>query len=109
MKATVIQRPEAPDSAAVRGEDGQSPRRHVRLDTLKHAQVVVDDAVLDCVLLDLSEGGAHVFLLAHAELPDRVTLWLPSGEGRSIRCRWQQGSHIGLEAVAEDAGEAPPA
>jgi hypothetical protein len=57
----------------------------------KPAQVVLEDAVLDCVLLDLSPGGAQVYLIARAELPDRVTLWLPGGESRAMLRRWQRG------------------
>lgn len=83
------------------GDGGWLPRRHNRCSMFKPAHVVLEDAVLDCVLLDLSPGGAQVFLMARAELPDLVTLWLPGGEGRAMRRCWQRGSHIGFEAVGE--------
>ena len=76
-------------------------RRHARLRLFRPAHVVVDDAVLDCVLLDLSPGGAQVCLLARAKLPDRVTLWLPGGGSRPMRRRWQRGSRVGFEAVGD--------
>ena len=80
---------------------GWRPRRHARCRMFKPAHVVLEDAVLDCVLLDLSPGGAQVYLIARAELPDRVTLWLPGGESLPVLRRWQRGSHIGFEAVGE--------
>ncbi len=87
-----------------RGDAGWRPRRHARCGMFKPAHVVLEDAVLDCVLLDLSPGGAQVYLIARAELPDRVTLWLPGGESRPVLRRWQRGSHVGFEA----AGDAVP-
>ena len=77
------------------------PRRHARCSMFKPAHVATDDAVHDCVLLDLSPGGAQVYLIARAELPDVVTLLLPSGESRTMLRRWQQGSHIEFEAVGD--------
>jgi PilZ domain len=81
------------------GSSEWHPRRYARCRMFKPAHVVLDDAVLDCVLLDVSPGGAQVYLMARAEVPDLVTLWLPDGESRRMRRRWQQGSHIGFEAV----------
>src|SRR5215210_5155945 len=88
----------APEAVA-RGEGDWQPRRHARCRMFKPAHVVLDDAVLDCVLLDLSPGGAQVCLLARAELPDRATLWLPGGGSRPMRRRWQRGSRVGFKAV----------
>jgi hypothetical protein len=67
----------------------------------KPALVAIDGGFLDCVLLDLSPGGAQVYLLAPADLSDRMVLVLPGGESRLMRRRWQQGSHIGLEATGD--------
>ena len=99
MGTMTITQSDAPE--AVRGDGQWQPRRHARSSMFKPAHVVLEDAVLDCVLLDLSSGGAQVYLIARAELPDRVTLWLPSGESRAMRRVWQQGSYIGLEAVGD--------
>ncbi len=100
MGITAFERSDTPAEGAG-GEGDWQPRRHARCRMFKPAHVVLDDAVLDCVLLDLSPGGAQVYLLARADLPDLVTLWLPGGEGRPMRRRWQQGSHIGFEAVGD--------
>ena len=99
MGAMAVERSGAPE--ATRGEDEWRPRRYARCRMFKPAHVVLEDSVLDCVLLDLSPGGAQIYLLARAELPDFVALWLPSGESRPMRRRWQQGSHIGFEATGE--------
>jgi hypothetical protein len=77
------------------------PRRHARCRMFKAAYVVTDGAALGCVLLDLSPGGARICLLARAELPDLVTLWLPGGGSRPVRRRWQRGLQIGFEAVGD--------
>src|SRR5215211_2215679 len=55
-------------------DDGRwwRPRRHARCRMFKPAHVVLENAVLDCVLLDLSPGGAQVYLIARTELPERV-------------------------------------
>lgn len=57
-----------------RGDGGWRPRRYERCRMFKPAHVVLEDAVLDCVLLDLSPGGAQVYLISRAEVPDLVTL-----------------------------------
>lgn len=93
--ATVSGAEEAP------GDRRWQVRRHHRCRMFKPAHLVLDDAVLDCVLLDLSPGGAQVCLLAQADVPDLATLWLPGGEGRRVRRRWQRGSRVGFEAVGD--------
>jgi hypothetical protein len=84
---------------AARGESRWLPRRHERCTMFRPAHIVTEDAVHDCVLLDSSPGGAQVYLIASAELPDLVTLSLPGGESRAMRRRWQRGSHIGFEVA----------
>jgi hypothetical protein len=88
------------DAEAAHGGGGWM-RRHKRCSMFKPAHVVAGGAVLDCVLLDLSPGGAQVYLIARAELPDRVTLLLPNGENWPVQRRWQRGSHIGYEALGD--------
>jgi PilZ domain len=99
MGVMAVDRSDLPEAA--RGDGEWRPRRYARCSMFKPAHVVLEDAVLDCVLLDLSPGGAQIYLLARAELPDSVVLWLPGGESRPMRRRWQQGSHIGFEAMGD--------
>ena len=75
------------------------PRRHIRCRMFKPAHLVLTDAVLDCVLLDLSPGGAQVCLRTGAEVPTRAILRLPGGESRPMRRCWRRGLRIGFEAV----------
>ncbi len=89
-----------------RGEEGagedtewRPQRRHDRFRLLRPAHLVVGDAVLDCVLVDVSPDGAQVCLVARAELPERVTLLLSNAGVRHLRRRWQQGSFVGFEAL----------
>ena len=77
------------------------PRRHARHQLFRPAYVMVDDALLDCVLVDISPDGAQVCLVAWAELPERVTLLLPNAGSRPMRRCWQQGSFIGFEALGD--------
>ena len=81
------------------GDGRWQVRRHTRCRMFKPAHVVLESAVLDCVLLDLSPGGAQVCLLAPTELPDLVALCLLGGESRPMRRRWRHGSRVGFEAV----------
>ena len=55
--------------------------------------------VLDCVLLDVSRGGARVRLLSPAEVPETATLRFRDGEGRSVQRRWQRGAEVGFKVV----------
>ena len=72
-------------------DDGWRPRRHDRCRMFRPAHLVVGDAVLDCVLVDVSPDGAQVCLVAWADLPERVTLLVPGAGSRPLRRRWQRG------------------
>jgi PilZ domain len=86
----------------VRPDAGPDARRSGRSHTNMAAQIAFCGSVLDCVLLDVSPRGARVFLRgALADVPDLVTLRLPGGESRFMRCRWQIGPQVGLEAVGD--------
>lgn len=84
---------------AAREDDQWRARRPGRSRMFKPAQIAFGGSVLDCVLLDVSPHGAHLHLMAPADVPCLVTLRLPHGESRPMRRCWQQGSHIGFEVV----------
>ncbi|MFC7739160.1 PilZ domain-containing protein [Roseomonas sp. GCM10028921] len=69
------------------------PRRPVHL----KAQISTETATIDCVVVDLSEGGAQVDLAASISLPELVTLRTRSGGAYPARCRWTRGTRTGLE------------
>jgi len=81
------------------GAGNWQPRRHPRCSMFKPAHLASETDLLECVLLDLSPGGAQVCLMTRAEVPELITLLLPGGESRSMRRCWQRGSYIGLEAI----------
>lgn len=64
----------------------------------KNATLIVDlySPVLDCVVIELSAGGACVFVLGGADIPDRLTL-LHAGVKKSCRVIWRKGRRIGLQ------------
>ena len=66
------------------------------------ARIAFDGKVLDCELLSLSPEGAQACLGTLTDVPGPVTLRLPGGETRVMRCSWQNGPHIGLVAVGPD-------
>ena len=99
MGSMTIEQSGAPK--ATHSESDWRPRRHRRCRMFKAAYVILGDAAHDCVLLDVSTGGAQVYLVARVELPDLVTLLLPGGESRAMRRCWQRGSHIGFEALGD--------
>lgn len=74
-------------------------RRANRRSVSKPAQIAFGGTALDCVLVDLSPGGAQVRLKGLVDVPDLLTLRLPGGESRSVRCCWQNGFHVGLMVV----------
>ena len=80
---------------------GWQPRRHIRCRMFKPAHLVLTDAILGCVLLYLSPGGAQVCLRTGAEVPARAVLCLPGGESRPMRRCWQRGLRVGFEAVGQ--------
>jgi hypothetical protein len=83
----------AVDKPVVHQEKRRSPRYPVHLD----ARISTETSTFDCVVLDLSEGGAQVDLPASISLPELVTLRTRSGEAFPARCRWTRGTRTGLE------------
>lgn len=100
MKTTEA-KPENEAEAAGDDAEWQPRRRHARHRLFRPAHLVVGEAVVDCVLVDVSPDGAQVCLVAWADLPERVTLLVPNAGSRDLRRRWQRGSFIGFEAVGD--------
>ena len=91
-----------PRAGEPRGDDRWSARRPGRTRKSKPAQIAYGATVLDCVLLDVSPGGAQACLKELADVPDLVTLRLPGGESWPVRCCWQNGIHVGFEVVGTE-------
>jgi PilZ domain len=62
---------------------------------------------LDCLIRDISSGGARLELSASVTLPDRFDLYLPHRESTcKAHIQWRRGSQLGV--ALETAESAPP-
>ena len=73
-----------------------------RCRSAESARIAFGNSVVDCELLDVSPGGAQVCLRLLIDVPALVTLRLPGGESRPMRCAWQNGRHVGMLAAGAD-------
>ena len=84
-----------------RSDDEESRRQHDRTRTLKSGQIVYDNAncVADCVILNLSEGGAALQAADFFDFPS--TFELKVQHGATYRCEvcWQLGKKLGVRFV----------
>lgn len=87
-------------------EGAERRRRTPRHGVLWAAQVVFGQAVLDCIVLDISLGGARVRFGAAVTLPSHVALRLRDGTVYEAVPRWFRGTMVGLEFLG--AGTALP-
>lgn len=82
-----------------RPDAGPDARRSGHRQTARAAQVAFDGSVLHCALLDASRGGARVYLLTPAAVPETATLRLLGGASWAVRRRWQKGALVGFSVV----------
>ncbi|HEY8613541.1 MAG TPA: PilZ domain-containing protein [Roseomonas sp.] len=75
----------------------QEKRRWPRYPVLLNAQISIGASTFDCVVVDLSEGGAQVDFAIPVPLPELVTLRIGNGGAYSARRRWIRGTRTGLE------------
>ncbi|MBD0272735.1 MAG: hypothetical protein ICV73_12495 [Acetobacteraceae bacterium] len=85
-------------------DDEQLTRRaqRCRCRAAEPAEIAFGGRSLVCALLSISPSGAQVCLRSLVDVPGLVTLRLPGGETRPMRCSWQDGLHVGLLAVEAD-------
>jgi hypothetical protein len=81
-------------------ESTPNHRRELRARTLLSGKIVYgprDEFTLDCVIRDLSDGGARLKLTGGAQVPDRFQLILISaGEARDATVAWRDHPQIGV-------------
>ena len=81
----------------------RSPRKHRRVDLDYMARVLTMTAepVCDCALIDVSEGGARVAVLAVEMVPDEFLLNLSTASQVSRRCKvtWRKEGEVGVMFV----------
>jgi hypothetical protein len=81
-------------------------RREKRAPTIKSGQLLYGGAhrtVINCLVLDLSDGGARVETIIAADIPEAFFLRSSNGPERQAYRRWASGQQIGLELVSETA------
>lgn len=77
-------------------------RRYARVEprglVSKTATLIVDmrRPVMEAVLIEMSAGGACVFVQGQGDIPDRLTL-LHAGVKKACRVVWKRGRRVGLQ------------
>ena len=73
-------------------------RRHKRVKTLKSAQIIYKNSncVLDCLVVNMSEGGAALTITRLEELPDTFLLKLQHGATYRCYVCWRHKNKIGV-------------
>jgi hypothetical protein len=74
-------------------------RKYPRMRVLKSAKIVLGtSSVLDCVVRDLTNGGARVKIPNAANLPDGVAITFDAGRTcRPCRVAWRKIDETGLQ------------
>jgi hypothetical protein len=74
-------------------------RKCSRRRVLKGAQIIFAgrQAAIDCVVRDLSEGGACLKVFSPIGIPDTFELRVDSDSLRSCRVVWRKAAQIGVE------------
>jgi hypothetical protein len=74
-------------------------QNHVRQRVLKRAQIVFKghEAVIDCVVLNLSGGGACLKVETPIGIPDTFDLMLDHASVRNCRVAWRKATQIGIQ------------
>lgn len=86
------------EEAPAPGAEGQADkRREGRKAFLKRAQVVFEGAGVDCIVENMSKGGARVRFANPIALPAVLALRFNDGTSHPARRRWAHGEVAGLE------------
>jgi hypothetical protein len=83
-------------------------RKHRRIPVVQPVTVLGRDGSLiaDCVLRDISVGGARLQFEAIIDIPHELCLRMPRGGKVHRHCEivWQQRNEMGVRFVAAEAG-----
>jgi PilZ domain len=79
----------------------QERQNHLRQRVLKRAQIVFKghEAVIDCVVLNLSDGGACLKVETPIGIPDTFDLMLDHASLHNCRVVWRKATRIGIQFV----------
>lgn len=76
--------------------DTAEQRHDTRKGFLKRAHIVVEGAVHDCIVENLSATGAKLRLGAPVAFPETFALRFPDGTSHPARRRWARGTAVGI-------------
>ena len=79
-------------------DDPASRRQFTRVRTLKSAQIIYrnSNCVIDCLILNMSDGGAAIQPADFVELPETFLLKIHHGPTYRCQVRWRHGNKIGV-------------
>ena len=82
-------------------DDAEVRRTHPRIRTLKGGQIIYNNAncVADCLILNMSDGGAALQATDAIELPIHVTLKEKQGKSYKSEVCWQHGKKLGVRFI----------
>ena len=79
-------------------------RREKRSQTLKSGKMLcggVSPTVIDCLIMEMSDGGARIETNAQIDVPEIFVLRTNDNIERRARRRWSIGDQIGIEFLSE--------
>jgi hypothetical protein len=86
------------ESAAMPADTGpENMRRQARKAVLKRAQVVFDGTGIDCIVENMSKGGARIRFGSPVPLLEVLALRFHDGTSHPAKRRWAHGEVAGLE------------
>jgi DNA-binding response OmpR family regulator len=95
-----------PDSYGRRDDsrdDAAARRNHPRIRTLKGGQISYNDnnanCVAECLILNLSDGGASLQATDAIDLPIHVTLKTKQGKNYKCEVCWRHGKKLGVRFI----------
>jgi len=101
MAGAVPGNPDSDDRRDNPRDDEEVRRNHPRIRTLKGGQIIYNNAncIADCLILNMSGGGASLQATDAIDWPTRVTL--KEKQGKSYKCEvcWQHGKMLGVRFI----------
>lgn len=88
---------EAEEPVPSASADEPNNRSEARKAVLKRAQAVFDGIGLDCIVENMSGGGARIRFGSPTILPDTLALRFNDGTSFAAERRWAHGSVVGLQ------------
>ena len=83
----------------------EEKRQHPRAHVLRRARIVFRRGFssLDCILLDVSPGGARLRVDEWLALPDRFELRIENGQRRAAEVRYRAMENTGVRFIDDAA------